>query len=47
VNSVEPLTLQTLDPFSSDIAANKWTPVETLNHIDSSSFSKLDMEGDS
>jgi hypothetical protein len=47
VNSVEPLTLQTSDPFSSDIAANKWTPVETLNDIDSASFSKLNIEGDS
>jgi hypothetical protein len=46
VNSVEPLTVQTVDPFTSDIAANKWTPVETLNAIDDSSFSKLDMEGD-
>jgi hypothetical protein len=46
VNSVEPLILQTVDPFSSDIAANKWTPVETLNDIDSSSLSKLDIEGD-
>ncbi|XP_069680710.1 RNA pseudouridylate synthase domain-containing protein 1-like [Periplaneta americana] len=46
-NDVEPLCLQTHDPFSSDVTANKWTPVETLNHIDSASFSKLDMEGDS
>lgn len=46
LNSVEPLTVQTVDPFTSDIAANKWIPVETLNDINSSSFSKLDVEGD-
>jgi hypothetical protein len=46
-NSVEPLTLQTADPFSTDIAANKWSPVETLNDTDSSPFSKRNIEGDS
>ncbi|KAJ9586314.1 hypothetical protein L9F63_020022 [Diploptera punctata] len=47
VNSVESLNVQTLDPFSSDIAANKWMPVETINNINDASFLKLDMEGDS